>query len=466
MSWRVVLSRAIPFAVLCGVVAGAYFSREHWLPWLNFEKSGPSAAESNAASPANDRVILTDQTQANLALIAKPLKLQTYWKTIVVPGMVVDRPGQSDRSVVSPVTGVVQSIERVPGETVRPGDRLFTLRLLSESLHQTQTELFKSSQDIKLTEVLRNRLASSGGAVPESRVIDVDNQIARLNVAVRAYRQELLTRGLSSEQIAGVTEGKFVNEISIVVASHAASRPSLAMAGNNANFIPGPQPFFELQELKVELGQQVLAGQTLCLLANHQSLVIEGRAFRDETPLLERALRENWPVEVDFQEPPGSDWPPIGQAIHIEQLANTIDPINRTFAFLLPLENQLRTLDRDGRTQRLWRFRPGQRVRLHVPVEKLDNVFVVPADAVAFDGPEAFTFTQNVNTFIRKPIRIVLRDRQQIVVANDGGLLPGSFAVHTAAAQLNRMLKSQSSDVPKGFHIHADGSLHKNGEPE
>ena len=468
MSWRVALFRTASVAVVAGLIAAAYYWREQWLPWLNSGKSGSPVPEASAAAPPSDRVVLTDQVQTNLALIAKPLKPETYWKTIVVPGMVVDRPGRSDRNVVAPVTGVVQRIESLPGDTVRPGDVLFTLRLLSESLHLTQTDLFKASEDLKLAEAQRRRLTSSGSVVPEVRIIEVDSQIARLEVAVRAYRQELLTRGLTSDQIAGIAEGKFVNELSIVVASHPQTKPAspLALAAKSPVPSPAAEQLFELQELKVELGQQVLAGQTLCLLANHQSLVIEGRAFRDETPLLERAVRENWPVEVDFQEPTGSDWPPIGQVFHIEQLANTIDPANRTFAFLLPLENQLRTIERNGKTQRLWRFRPGQRLRLHVPVEKLENVFVLPIEAVALDGPEAFIFNQNVNTFIRKPIRVLLRDRQRVVVANDGALLPGSFVLQSAAAQLNRMLKSQSSDVPKGFHVHADGSLHRNGEPD
>jgi hypothetical protein len=59
---------------------------------------------------------------------------------------------------------------------------------------------------------------------------------------------------------------------------------------------------FEIQELKVELGQQVQAGQTMCLLSNHQMLSIEGRAFRDESACLERTVKERWPVEVDFSE--------------------------------------------------------------------------------------------------------------------------------------------------------------------
>jgi multidrug efflux pump subunit AcrA (membrane-fusion protein) len=110
----------------------------------------------------------------------------------------------------------------------------------------------------------------------------------------------------------------------------------------------------------------------------------------------------------------------------------------------------------------LWRFRPGQKVRILVRVEQIDNVFVLPADAITREGPEAFVFSQNVNTFERKSVRVLLQDRQHAVIANDGSLVPGTYVVQSAAAQLNRMLKAGSSGVPKGFHIHADGSLHKN----
>jgi hypothetical protein len=205
---------------------------------------------------------------------------------------------------------------------------------------------------------------------------------------------------------------------------------------------------YEVQELKAELGQQVQAGQMLCTLANHHFLVIEGRAFRDETPFLERAVREYWPVEVDFQEP----------------LASTIDPMNRTFAFRMPLANESRSVVNGTIKQTLWRFRPGQKLRLHVPIEKLENVLVVPREAMVREGIESFVFTQNVNTFIRKPVKLLFLDRQQAILAVDGTIAPGVFVAQNAAAQLNRMLKSQSSGVPPGYHMHADGTLHKNGE--
>jgi cobalt-zinc-cadmium efflux system membrane fusion protein len=457
-----VLKPAATVAVLGGLAAAGYLTRDLWLPLLvPREKRESAAVEPGGDAPAAvSKIIVNEQAQTNLGLTAKALKPQTFWKTIPVPGMVVDRPGLSDRSVVAPAAGVVTRVAHVPGDTLKPGDVLFTLKLLSEALYQTQTDLFKATEDIKLALAERARLVTLKDTVAGSRVIEKDGEILRLRVAASAYRQDLLNRGFGPGLVDGVAEGKFVNEISVVVPPP--PKPpgkTLASIGGTAD----QATEFELQDLKVEPGQQVTAGQTLCTVANHQLLALEGRAFRDETPLLETSVREKWPVEVDFQEDAAARWGEVNQAFRIRHLANTIDPTNRTFAFLIPFENQSRVVEDEGRTQRLWRFRPGHKVRLHVRVEKLENVFVLPADAVARDGPEAFVFTQNVNTFERVPVRVLLQDRQQVVVANDGSMPAGTFVVQSAAAQLNRMVKAGgASGVPKGYHIHADGSLHKN----
>jgi biotin carboxyl carrier protein len=446
--------------------AAGYGTRSYWRG--SQDKVPPQEATAGAAesSAPTGKVILSDQAMANLGVKAQSTQPQTFWKTIQVPGIVVDRPGKGDRSIVSPATGVIIQSNYVRGEIVRPGNVLFTLRLQSEPLHQTQSDLFKAVQDMRLAQATRDRLSSAGAAIPGVRLIEVDNQITRQEVAAKAATQELLNRGFTLEQIDRVTEGKFVTEVAIHVPNHPAG-------GKNLPEVPiqpvgaisdAPLPTFEVEEVKVELGQQVQAGQTLCLLANHQMLAVEGHAFRDETPLLERSVKEGWPVEVDFQEEAGTDWPPLEQKFRIAHLANTIDPASRTFSFIFPLENDSRQVQVNGRPQLLWRFRPGQKVRIHIRIEKLDNVFVLPAEAVAREGAEAFVFTQNVNTFERKPVRIVYQDRQHAVLANDGSLIPGTFVVQNVAAQLDRMAKSQSSSTPKGFHVHADGSLHKNEE--
>lgn len=456
-------------AIIVGIGVVALTTRDRWLP--RFVSSSTAGSESSipleqskSATPSG-KVLLSDQAITNLGLVARPIQPATYWKTIQIPGMIVDRPGRSDRSVVSPATGIVAKINFFPGDTVRSGEVLFSIRLMSETLHQTQADLFKAIQDIRLAESQRKRLASAKEAIPESRLIEVDNQLIRLELAVKTFRRELGNRGLSFPQIDEVVQGNFVNEITVHAPVRSAGAPALvdeSIAGQAATDAGQAAPTFELQASHVELGQQVEAGQLLCLLANHQMLAIEGRAFRDETPLLEQSVKEGWPVAVDFQENSESGWPPLAGEYQIRHLANTIDPIHRTFAFTIPIENESRVVEVNGRTQILWRFRPGQKLRLMVRVKKLDDVYIVPADAVVQDGAEAYVFTQNVNTFTRRPVRIITQDRQQAVLAHDASLLPGSFVVQSAAAQLNCMAKSENSGIPKGFHIHADGSLHKN----
>jgi cobalt-zinc-cadmium efflux system membrane fusion protein len=448
--------------------------------WLtNSNRSAPAPGEteqtalpSDEESTPSDKIVVGDQAQKNLGLTAKPLQAEVFWKTITIQGMIVDRPGFSDREVVAPAIGSVSQIYHVPGDLVRPGDKLFTLKLASEALQQTQTELYKTSKNIMLAEARRERLAAGGQAIAQARVVEVESEISRLQVAAEAYRQELFNRGFSPADVNGVADGRLLSEITLVVPPRAASQGLSGEVVASASQAPGEQPLaFELQELKVELGEQVQAGQTLCHLSNHQLLAIEGRAFRDETSLLERSIQEGWQVEVDFQEDASAIWPAIDQSFLISYIANTIDPVTRTFGFLLPLDNQYKTVDHGDKTQLLWRFRPGQKVLLRIRVEKLEDVFVIPAEAVVLEGAEAFVFTQNVNTFERKSVHVLFRDRDRVVLANDGSLptymrgqvrMTVPAVARTAAAQLNRMTKSGSSGAPKGYHIHADGSLHKN----
>lgn len=451
-------------AVLACAIGVGYLSRDQWLPRLfpSLGQPGDSAEEDHPApgqSPAG-QVTLSPQAQKNLGMTTAPLKAESYWQTVSIPGMVIDRQGFSDRGVVAPATGVVSRIFRVPGDTLRVDDPLFTIRLLSESLHLTQSDLFKATQDIRLAVAQKERLAGLGDAVSGARIIEVENQITRLQVACKAYRQELLNRGLAAAQVDGVAEGKFVSEITIAAPPPPVPAKAPGGAGDSAGL---GQNLLEIQELKTEVGHQVQAGQTLCLLANHQLLSIQGRAFRDELPLLETSLRGGLPILADFGENDPPVWPPLERPLTIYSVSNSMDPESRTFHFTVQFENQFKLIERDGRSQVFWRFRPGQRVRLNLPARKLDNVFVLPQGAVAREGAEAYVFRQNGEVFDRKPVEIVHQDRDRVVVANDGSVPPGIFVAQSGAAVLNRMVKSQAGGAPKGFHIHADGSVHVGG---
>src|SRR5262245_33693537 len=181
---------------VAGLATAGYFTRAAWLPWFRSTPPGEPVPEAGG-TPLTEKVILTDQAQKNLGLTAKLLKPETYWKAVPLPGMVVDRPGRSDRTVVAPATGVVIAVHRLPGEPVKHGEALFTLKLSGESPLVTQTELFKTVQDIKAAQAQRQSLVNSGDAVAGVEVIKADSQIVRLETTARGYRQELLNRGLT-----------------------------------------------------------------------------------------------------------------------------------------------------------------------------------------------------------------------------------------------------------------------------
>jgi cobalt-zinc-cadmium efflux system membrane fusion protein len=456
---------ALWFLALGILVAGVWFGRSRLIkPGTDIKSAEKSIAEQIAAGTQPAK--LSIQAQKNLALKSKPLTATTYWRTLDLPGVIVDRPGISNRGVVAPVTGIVTSIFHYPGDTVEPNASLFSLRLVSESLHASQLELFKATREIEIAQQQLKRLSEVGqsGALPQSRLIEIENQIRRLDTTVQAYQQDLQARGLSPESIAAASRGGFVTEIVVRAPGEQALKFTDVALASAQEPTPEPNrlPFkFELQDLKVELGEQVNAGEVLCELADHRSLLIEGRGFKEDMPLIQEAARKGSEIEVEYEVAVGSRWPESPKHQHIHHVANTVDRETRTFGFYLPLENQWSAYTHDGKTRLQWRFRPGDRVRLHARVEKFENVFVLPQAALVREGPEAFVFQQNGELFNRRGVHVLHEDRRQVVIANDGSLRSGQYIAQSGAASINRVMKAQAaSGQPTGVHVHADGSVH------
>ncbi len=427
----------------------------------------PQSAQTAVEKTELEILELGEKARKNLGLVVKAVRPSDYWRTLTIPGVVADRPGISDRGVTSPAVGVVAEIHAFPGDTVRPGQRLVTLRLFSEYLQATQTQLFKASQEVKLVQnqIERLDIAAGSGAVAGSRLIEQRNELQRQQTLILASKQELLNRGLTPEQIALVSDGTFTSTIEVLAPpprSHETVldgliKPEIQTVGfSTANDIG-----YEVHSLGVELGQTVQAGDLLASLANHQSLYVIGHAFKREAGLLEQVAQNKTALSIEFAEDSNELWPAIDQPFQIRHLSNTIDAATRTFDFFVPLLNQSRTYQKDGMTFLVWRFRPGQRTRIEVPVEKFANVFVLPSEAVVREGPNAFVYRQNGDLFNQIPVHIVYEDRSHVILANDQSITPGTFLAQNSAASLRRVLKAQSaSGEQPGLHVHADGTVH------
>lgn len=468
MRWKFIskLLRPLAYLIVIGLIGtGIWFGRPYWQPLLG--RGDESVAVNQEASlPIDEPKVLElgSQARANLKLTSAPVKVQTYWRTIQIPGVIEDRPGITDRGITAPLGGVITQVHAFEGDIIQPGAKLFTLRLVSEYLQQTQSELFKAIREIEIfdQEIARIQQLVESGSLPGKRKIELEQQISRQNARINAHRQVLLSRGLSKEQLEQIEAGRFLTTIDVIAPTVDQDNAGTIKSVKYAEPVAGLRnDFFEIQELKVDLGQQVQAGQSLAVLANHGSLYIKGHAFKKEASRLARAAEKNWNVDIEFTEDVAEDWSEIDQEFQIRHLSNTTDPNSRTFDFFIPLQNQSRVYEKDGRPFVIWRFRPGQRVNISVPVDQIDNVLVLAAGAVAFEGPEAFVFQQNGNLFNRIPVEVVHRDRYNVVIANDGSISPGFYLAQNAAASLNRVLKAQAaSGQQPGFHVHADGTVH------
>lgn len=443
-----ILRSFISFVVIAALLVGGWYTRDTWKTWLLFTKpageSNESEGEHRLDSP--DRLKLSNQAKANLGLKTGTLELTTYWRTAQMPGAIVERPGLSNRGVSTTLSGIISKIFVLPGQLVKPGDELFQLRLVSEYLQNTQAQLYKTTRDLQINadEQQRLKAVADSQSLFKSKLLDLGYEERRLQAALDTFKQDLLTRGLAIEDVNQVMAGKFLTEFAV-----RAPRKT----GDVDKFV------YEVEELKVQLGELVQAGQALAYLANHQELDVEGKAFEQESPLLQLASKENWPVQMVLLDN-SSGWSSAPTGLSIRFIASHIDPMTRMLSFYLPIDNAAREIPvSGGGIRRVWRFRPGQRVRLGVPIEKIDEVFVVPREAVVHDGPDAYVFRQNGILLERKPVYVRYEDQDNAVIANDGSITPGNVIAMNAAVQLNRALKAKAEGEAGGQgHDHSGHS--------
>jgi multidrug efflux pump subunit AcrA (membrane-fusion protein) len=429
------------------VLAGGLFAAPLW--WdtlLQFLDLSPGAASAGEADEHDHgpptSVKLTPQGRANLGLVVEPIALGDYWRTTQMPGMVIDRPGESDRSVPAPVAGVVTRILARQGDLVRPGSPLFVLKLASESLQSSQTELLRQTRDLEINKAEQARYSTPElKALNPGRLIDLDYQRRRLEAGIQAQRQDLAARGLTPAQIEQVAEGRFLTEITV----HAPT-PS-----NSAGEV-----VYDVEELRTRLGDQVQAGQALCILADHQRLYIEGHALAQEVGLLQEVARQQRPVRIEFLTGPGISPPQTSPELTIRHIANKLDAESHSLRFYLELPNLHQESDAESPgnvTHRHWRYRPGQQVRLHVPVEEFKQKFVLPAGAVVREGSEAYVFRASGDRFERRPVHVLYQDRQVAVLEpSDSEITVGNYIARNSAAALNRAMKAQAESGGHGHH--------------
>ena len=390
-------------------------------------------------------IALSEQARRSIGLREGDVVLSTFQRTITVPGMVVERRGRSRFKAIAPMTGYLTRILVTEGEAVAPEQPLFEVRVTHEELVGAQTDLLRTTAEI---EVIRREIARLEGIGPEGLIatkviLERKYELHRLEAVQLAQRQALLLHGLSEPQVEAIVASRTLLG-SLVVRAPAAS----ALDQGSGTLV--------VQELAVDRGQHVTAGDTLAVLVDHGALLVEGDAFEQDISQVTEAAAVGKPITAVLDAPRGAGGRVEG--LRIAYVADRVAADSRTLRFFVTLPNEIVGPPRTVGTSRFvtWRYKPGQRMQLEVPVEEWRERIVLPAEAVAQDGIENYVFRANGDHFDREPVHVEHRDPQWVVVANDGTLFPGDRVAMSAAQQLQLAIKNKSGGGidPHAGHNH------------
>ena len=439
-----------PLVFLALTSAVIAFVTVHWIRPAS-GAGDEHAASSAAETAASDTLVVSPQGRANIGLTTVEAAPGDFERKVTVPGRVIERPGHSRITVSTPLQGIIERVLVMEGEAVRPSEPLFVVRLTHPEVIRRQTDLLDliKRREIIEREIARLKDVAASGAVAGKALLKVQYESENLQAEIDANREGLLLLGLHEDQIERIfSERKLVHEMTLT-APHAET---------TADGCTG-EHLYQVGAIPVAVGEQVESGAILCELTDYCKLLIEGQAFEQDSAALDKAVSEKRPVSTVIERGrEGEGDSDTVEGLRVLFLDTEVDAESRALRFYVDLTNAVvsQTEDGFGRSFIGWRFRPGQRVTVLLPVETWKDRIVLPAEAVIQDGAESIVFLAQGNKMTRKAVVERYRDAREVVVENDGTLFPGDRVVAHGAYQLYLMLKNRSGGAvdPHAGHNH------------
>jgi membrane fusion protein, heavy metal efflux system len=367
-------------------------------------------------------------------------------RTVSVPAIVVERPGRSQIQIAAPMTGIVTQVYPVERESIEPGQPLFDLRLTHEDVVSKQSEFLTQLQNADVLQKELKRLQDIGeGVIPGKRIIEQQYELDKVTSQLGSIKQSLLLHGMTDQQIEQIeATRKLVQSTTVVAPPYAENHEHLDALHQ-----------YHVQKIQVDRGQSVTAGQLMGILADHCLLYVEGQAFEDDALRLVEAAKEEKTIAV--KPLTGSRQSSEAMDLEIQSVADQVESQSRALKFYLLLPNQPTETSASSSPEFVsWKYRPGQRMEAHVPTtDVLRNKIVLPPSAVAIDGINAFVFEQNGDHFDRIDVHVLFRDKNVVVLENDGKLAGATIAL-SGAYEMHLELKNQAGGAvdPHAGHSH------------
>ncbi|MFT7617788.1 MAG: multidrug efflux pump subunit AcrA (membrane-fusion protein) [Planctomycetota bacterium] len=202
--------------------------------------------------------------------------------------------------------------------------------------------------------------------------------------------------------------------------------------------------------LDVTPGAHVEAGTKVVILADRRSMYLKTEPVGGENADVLNSMRTNRPCRAV----------PLvgGTGIEIDDVklsfVTSAEGSHGSVAFA-KVKNEVLSRSEDG-LFRSWQLRAGTKYVLHVPVQELKNVYVLPSGAVTSDGPNRLIFIQDGDAFRPIEVEIIYQDEEFAVlpITADGHLFPGDPIVQSGAYALGLALKTNGKIDPHAGHTH------------
>ena len=392
-----IIVTAVVMAFAAGHVSGLFLARTGFeSPALDDDHDPDHVDDADDEDAEEPHIALTRQACGNLGLKMGTPDVRDFWVAQTIPGEVVEIPGQSSISISAPVTGVVESVFVRPGQAAAVDETLFRLRITDEELNVAQADYIAGVARAEILKGEIERLAplTASGAVVGRRKRELEFELIQKQSAQAVLKQEMRTLGFSDDVIRHITETRNLESQLLIKVPQRTARAT--EDENSYSYTTGT--------IFVQPGQSVARGEPLCKLDDHRELYIRGEAFEGDLHLLDQLTKRGWGITAEFGHLHGeqisrSDSLVTRTNLPLVRIDNSVDPKTQTFRFFLPLRNEIAQSlsDSAGRSFHQWRFKPGQRVQLKIPTEHWTQQFVLPADAVAMEGPNSLVFVPHTD---------------------------------------------------------------------
>lgn len=409
-----------------------------------------------------DILVLSSEARATLNPTIKKLRREPFVRPLQVQGIVVPIAGVTQQDITTASTARVTRIYVREGQTVAPGDPLFDLSIVAPEAINTQLEMIDALANLEGVAAEIHRLSELPfGSIAGKEILQQRYLREQLLHTVTSRRDTLLLIGFDKGEVDTIIQSHRERHIGENDPSHEEYGSLLLSHISIVAPLAADQSVeqgYVVEHIAARLGEQVEGGRRLCQLGDYSQLHIKGEAFERSFDVIRRAAANDWKVTATWEESTSSSQ--SIQEMSILFIAPEIDPETRTTHFHIAVENEaIRLHEVDGRRYVDWRFRPGLRMDLQVPIEQYEETFVVPIEAVAHDGIDNYIFQviRDGTEFRRIAVTVLYRGPKNIVLA-DEGLISGINIATSGAYQLQMALQAQeqgSAGVdPHAGHSH------------